>query len=61
MINPLSRQTTTAALRATLNDPQYVVYVLFIIDTDIDDGGLAEVDYNSSGVFVSAPSRFSSK
>ena len=52
MISPLSALTRTKALRAKLNDPQYAVYVLFLIDTDIDDGGLAEVYYNLSGVFA---------
>jgi hypothetical protein len=52
MIGPLLRLDGTSALHQALSPPQYAVYALFVVDTDIDDGGLWEVYYNPSGVFA---------
>jgi hypothetical protein len=52
MIDPLDRYDGTAELHRRLNPEQYAVYVLFTIDTDVDDGGIAEVYFNSSGTYA---------
>jgi Domain of unknown function (DUF4375) len=52
MIDPLDRYDGTAELHRRLNPEQYAVYALFAIDTDVEDGGLAEVYFNSSGVYA---------
>lgn len=52
MIDDLTPLDGTPELRRRLNREQYAVYVLFALDTDIDDGGISEVYFNSSGVFA---------
>lgn len=52
MIDPLGPLDGEPQQRTLLDGPQYAVYVLFSVDTDIDDGGLWEVYFNSSGVFA---------
>jgi hypothetical protein len=52
MIDSLDRYDGTAEVRRRLDPEQYAVYALFAIDTDVEDGGLAEVYSNSSGVYA---------
>lgn len=52
MIAPLTRVDGTAATRAALNPQQYVVFALFMVDADIENGGFWQLYFNSSGAFA---------
>jgi Domain of unknown function (DUF4375) len=52
MIDPLGDLEDSRRLRERLNREQYVTWILFCLAVDIDDGGLAEMYYNSSGAFA---------
>jgi len=52
MIGPLTDIDDSRTLRRRLNHRQYVTWVLFCLAVDLDDGGLAEMYYNSSGAFA---------
>jgi hypothetical protein len=52
MIDALSDVEDSRTLRERLNHQQYVAWVLFCLDVDISDGGLAEMYFNASGAFA---------
>lgn len=52
MFSPLEHDLTTASLRSQLSAPQFNVYILFLIDDDYENGGLAAVYFNSSGTYA---------
>ena len=52
MIKPLYQLNGSAALRDALSPDQYAVYVLFAIDAEYENGGMAQLYYNEGGVFA---------
>jgi hypothetical protein len=52
MIDLLADVEDTRKLQKRLDHQQYVAWILFCLDVDISDGGLAEIYYNASGAFA---------
>jgi hypothetical protein len=52
MLGQLDRGDDTSRARSALNRDQYVVYALFLIDAEIENGGFWQLYFNNSGEFA---------